>query len=506
MQASLLLAARQEFIYPPESENTMKCLFVYRTASLDITDPMGIMCLIAAVKKAGHESDLMLTNLEKNLFQSVKDYKPDVIAFSVTSGSETYYLELIKHLRQHVQFVSVMGGPHPTFFPEIIEQEGVDIICRGEGDEALVELLDRMKSGKDYSDVKNLWIKKNGQVIKNPMRPLIHDLDSLPFPDRASFLKYYAYAHSSVKHFLASRGCPYDCTYCFNHMLKKVYKEETGDTHYCRMRSVENVIKEVEYVRDNYPLKIVYFHDDLFIMNRKWLKEFSAAYKARIGLPMICYVRANLVDEEVAKCLSEANCITIAMGVESGNENIRRTVLKREMTNDQIIKAADLFHKYGISIMTQNMVGLPEESIDNAYETIDLNRRVKPAYAWVSIFQPYPRTEMHRYCIEKGYLDPTHIQHASYQVESPINKGLTKREFENLHKFFALSVESGFIRKISRKLIRWPNNILFNVMYRAFKGYTHIFRLKMSSGEIGFIGYIWDLILYKIRRAMGTTY
>ncbi len=484
----------------------MKCLFIYRTASLDITDPMGIMCLIASVKQGGHEADLMLTNLEKDLFKAVKEYRPDVIGFSLTSGSEDYYLELIRRLRKHVSFLSIVGGPHPTFFPEIIEKPEVDIICRGEGDEAIVDLLDCLQKGEDYSGIRNLWVKKGGQVVKNPMRPLIQDLDSLPYPDRDSFLKYYAYANSSTKHFLSSRGCPYDCTYCFNHMLKRLYKEEAGPGKYCRLRSVENVIREVEHVRDNYPLKIVYFHDDLFIMNKEWLKEFSAAYKARIGLPMICYVRANLVTEEVVRYLSEANCITIAMGVESGNETIRKNVLKRNMTDGQILNAARLFHKYGISIMTQNMVGLPDETLENAYETIQLNILVKPSYAWVSIFQPYPRTEMHAYCIEKGYLDPAHQQHASYQVESPINTGMTKREFENLHKFFALVIEFPFLMNLSRKLIRWPGNIAFNVIYRAFKGYTHIFRLKMSSGEIGFLGYLWDLMGYKVRRMLGKTY
>ncbi len=484
----------------------MKCLFVYKAASLDITDPIGIMYLIATIKKAGHQSDVLLTNLEKNFFQAVKEYQPDVIGFSITSGSEEYYLELIKRLRVHVKFLAIIGGPHPTFFPEIIEEECVDIICRGEGEAAMVELLDRLQNDLDYSDIKNLWIKKEGQIIKNQMRPLIQDLDSLPFPDRASFLKYYAYANSSTKHFLAGRGCPYDCAYCFNHMLKKIYKEETGDTIYCRMRSVENVIQEIEYVRDNYPLKIIYFHDDLFILNKNWIKEFSAAYKARIGLPMICYVRANLVTEEIVQYLKEANCITIAMGVESGNDQIRRIVLKRQMANEQIILAADLFHKYGISIMTQNMVGLPEETIDNAFETVDLNRRLRPEYAWVSIFQPYPRTELHRYCIEKGYLDPSYITHASYQVESPINKGTTKKEFENLHRFFALIVQSTFIYKISRTLIHFPNRLIPKIIYLLYKAYSNIYRLKMSSGEKGFFNYVWNLVLYKIRRSLGTTY
>ena len=493
-------------IYMFQGVSAMKCLFVYRTASLDITDPMGIMCLIASVRKAGHEADLLLTNLEKDLFKAVIDFKPDVIAFSVTSGSEKYYLELLGRLRKRLDFISIMGGPHPTFFPEILEKDGLDIICRGEGDHALVELLDCLADGKDYSQIKNLWVKTDGRIVKNPMRPLIQDLDSLPFPDRSAFLKYYAYANSSVKHFLASRGCPYDCAYCFNHLLKRLYRDETGDSKYCRMRSVENVVREIEQVRDHYPLKIIYFHDDLFIMDKKWLREFSEVYGSRVGLPMICYVRANLVDEEVVKNLKAANCITIAMGIESGNDGLRRKVLNRKMTNEQIINAANLFHKYGISIMTQNMVGLPEETIEDALETVELNRIVRPDYAWVSIFQPYPRTELHEYCIERGYLDPAHVQHASYQVESPINRGQTKKEFENLHKFFALAVEYSFIKKILRKLIRFPKNILFDVIYRSFKGYTHIFRLKMSSGEKGFLGYLANLVLYRVRRIRCTTY
>ncbi len=484
----------------------MKCLFIYRTASLDITDPMGLMHLVAAVKRAGHETDLLLSNLEGDLFRAAREFKPDVIGFSVTSGSEHYYLELIRRLRKHVSFLSILGGPHPTFFPEIIEEPEVDVICRGEGDFALVELLDRMRDGRDYSDVPSLWVKRDGETVKNNMRPPISPLDELPFADREALSKYYAYRHSSVKHFLAGRGCPYDCTYCFNHRLKGLIRSESGSTRYCRLRSVDHVVREIETVRDRYPLKVVYFSDDIFIMDRRWLKEFAEAYAARVGLPMICYARANLVNEEVVRCLKKANCVTIAMGIESGNEFIRRNVLNRPMSNEEIIRAADLFHRYGIAIMTQNMVGLPEESIDNAYETIDLNIRVKPAYAWVSIFQPYPRTELHAYCLEKGYLSADHQQHESYQVESPINTGMTKREFENLHKFFALTIEFPILKKLSRRIIRWPRNPLFDVIYRGFKGYTHIFRLRMSSGEIGFFGYLYGLIMYRIRRRRGRTY
>ena len=404
------------------------------------------------------------------------------------------------------KFISVVGGPHPTFFPEIIETNEVDIICRGEGDDALPELLNKLQAGEDYSDIPNLWVKKDGQVIKNPMRPLVQDLDRLPFPDRDSFLKYYAYAHSSVKHFLAGRGCPYDCAYCFNHKLKKMYRDEAGVSQYCRLRSVENVVAEVEQVRAKYPLKIVYFHDDLFIMNRDMAQGIRRPLQPARG-PADDLLRARQPHQRGGgPGAQEGELHHHRHGHRERQRDAAQTVLKRDMTNAKIIEAADLFHKYGISIMTQNMVGLPEETIENAYETIEVNVRVRPDYAWSSIFQPYPRTELHRYCIEKGFLDPAHVQHASYQVESPINKGQTKREFENLHKFFAICIEFPSLIPLSRRLIRWPSNIIYRLAYRAFKGYTHIFRLKMSSGEIGFVVYLWTLMLYHVRRMLGRTY
>ena len=179
----------------------MKILFIYRTASLDVTDPLGIMSISAVLKRAGHTVDLLIPNLESNLFKKVRSFAPDIIGFSVTTGSEDYYLEMIRRLKEELSFTAVFGGPHPTFFPDVLQCEGLDAICRGEADEAIVEFADRMEKGLDITGVMNFHVKVDGRIHQNPLRPLIRDLDTLPFVDRDILNKYAGYRHSRLRFF-----------------------------------------------------------------------------------------------------------------------------------------------------------------------------------------------------------------------------------------------------------------------------------------------------------------
>lgn len=379
----------------------------------------------------------------------------------------------------------------------MIESEGVDAICRGEADEALVEFVNVLEAGGDITQIRNFWIKKEGTVHRNPLRPLIQDLDSLPFVDRDILAKYPSYRHYGVRFFLGSRGCPYNCSYCFNHALQNLYKEAGGGP-YIRQRSVPHVIEEIRRVKKDLKTKRVYFYDDIFILNKPWIREFTEAYGKEFDIPFTCYLRVNLVTEELIANLAGAGCSSVAMAIESGNPEIRENVLRRKMTNRDIEEAARLLHKYRICFMTQNMVGLPDETIDNAYETVELNARIRPGYAWCSIFQPYPGTDAYRYCIEKGYLSPDHKQDISYQREAPIKKQ-DKRLFENLHKILGLMAEFPSLIRFSRTLIKWPVTPLLSVAYRGFKGYTHFWRMNMSAFDLGFFLYIYRRILYVIR-------
>jgi len=463
---------------------------------LDPTDPLGVMWLSANLKRHGHQSKLFIPNLESDMKQKIIDYAPDMIAYSVTSGSEQYYLAMDKAIQKIQPHFTLFGGPHPTYFPDVIKEAGLDASCQGEGDDVILDVVNALESGGDVAGIPNISVMRDGEVIKNEVRNYIEDLDTLPFPDRDILMKYPAYKNYGVRFFLASRGCPYLCTYCFNHAAMKLYKDKGK---YVRHRSVGNVIEEVHKVWRDYGMRHVYFYDDIFVLDRKWFAEFAEVYRKEIGMPYTCYLRVNLVDEDLVRLLKESGCRSIAMAVESGNAEIREKILKRKMTNDQIIDTVQLLQKHDIHVMTQNMVGMPNETVENALETIDLNMKAQPSYAWCSIFQPYIGTDLHDYCEELGLIDESwkHNHNEGYQDDTPINTGDIKHQFENLHKLFGLAVEFPFLIPYLKFLIKLPKNMMFELLYRGFKGYTHFFRMRMSSFDFSFFKYIKRVFKYR---------
>ena len=244
----------------------MKILFIVK--ALSISDPLGIMTLSAILKKAGHKTFLIPFKKEE-LFPSIEKIRPDIVAYSITTGNQKEYLEINKKIKGKFRNIySVFGGPHPTFYPEIINEEGVDAICRGEGDIAFLEFVNKIETGKNYEKTKNFYVKKDGKIIKNEIRDLVLELDKIPFPDREiiynkdEFLK-----NIKIKRFIASRGCPFQCTYCFNRQYNEIYKNKGK---IIRQRSVDNIIEEIKDVRKKYPLEVVKFVDDTFAINNEY--------------------------------------------------------------------------------------------------------------------------------------------------------------------------------------------------------------------------------------------
>ena len=280
----------------------MRVLFIYKDVTL--TEPLGVLYLAATLRRAGHEAALALAD-RRSFARDVESFQPDVLAYSVTTGYHQYYLRLNRELRAALKkpVVSVFGGAHATFFPEFVEEEGVDVVCRGEGEEAVVELVDRLARGDDYRHIPNLWVKENGTVHQNEVRALVADLDAVPFPARDILYDYDKYMRNvTMKHFFPMRGCPYLCTYCFNHKYNQLYR---GKGEVLRWRSVDNVLAEIGEVREHYPLKFVRFLSDNFTNGKAWVAEFADKYGPEVGLPFHCNVRANMVDEKVARDLPE---------------------------------------------------------------------------------------------------------------------------------------------------------------------------------------------------------
>lgn len=433
-------------------------------------ETMGPMYLSASVKAKGHGCDIFIGK-DKKVIEEVLGYAPDIACFSVMTAQFPWALNMARELKKILPGVLVaFGGAHPTFFPEIIEEDGIDVICIGEGEFALTELADNIDYGKDITSIKNLWVKKDGKVCKNDIRDFISDLDSLPVPDRTLYYKYGFLANSPEKSFMSGRGCPYNCTFCFNHIYMDMYK---GKGRFLRHRKVDGVLREIAEVKAKYGLKLVYFQDDTWVLNKKWLYEFLPRYKKEINLPFIAYVRADMVTDELAFMLKDAGCQVVDMGLETGDETRRNELLKKNITDENLKNASRLLHKNKLNFRTTNMLGLPGETLRDAFKTLEVNIALKPTYSWCSIFQPFPKLELTNIAIEKGWISEDAASKIGSSYKNSVLDMDDIKKITNLQKFFIITVKYPFLLPAVRLLIKFPKNYIYDAI--GFLSYAFMY-------------------------------
>ncbi len=405
----------------------------------------GIGSISAVLKQAGHRTQLLiLSHFDAGALRAaIRRYRPGLVALSVTSGFWEMGRDIACWIKRNDGPPVLLGGVHPTMCPEeSIAAEGVFAICRGEGEYPTLELCEALEGGGDPTRIKNLWVKRNGTICRNELRPLIRDLDALPYPDREIFGFEEMLEEFPEAEFMGSRGCPYLCAYCVNHGLMKLYR---GKGAFVRHRSVDNLLGEIAAVTETYP-KILHlgFHDDTFTLNLRWLREFAEKYPARFRrLPFWCNSTARLVNEETVKLLKAAGCYEVRIGIESGNDYLRAGVLRKKVTRDDVLRAFRLLREAGIRTYAFNMIGLPYETPQTINDTIRLNQAAAPDETFCSIFQPYPGTALYDLCRErrwfKGKAVGSYFEN-EYTLEQP---SVTGREVVHFHDIF-------------RDLVRWP--------------------------------------------------
>jgi len=437
-------------------------------------EQLSIMYLSAALKKYGHKTSLVFYptdpyNKDK-IIKALRVEKPDLIAFSFMSGMKEHYIELGWYIKKCLDTPIIIGGPAPTFDKKLSQEASpFDAICIGEGDLAIIEFIENYDIDNP-SRISNFVIKSNGTILSSELMDLIDPLDQLPFPDRAilynkdNFLK-----NAGIKMFMSGRGCPYRCTYCFNHIYNQMYK---GKGSIIRHKSVDYFLEEILQVKSDYPLEGIIFEDDIFVIDKAWLEEFAQKYPRKIGLPYMCYVRPNLVNREVVRHLKESNCYSVRVSVEAGNERIRNMLLKRNLSDKQIISCCNMLHEANIKVQTINMIGLPTETIENIYETLRLNQICKPHHVTANMFMPLPGVEITSFAIQKGLLDenftsPKTVYHSSsMRYPDDVKRFLTP--FQRLFPLFVMFPSS---LKLAPFLMRIPNPILkiFDTVYRLYR-------------------------------------
>lgn len=366
---------------------------------------IGLASIAAVIKRGGHQVGLIhitrKTPERREFLDSVVQHAPDLIGFSATSPMFPMVRELAGWLADAQLGIPVIcGGIHSTIAPEeAIATRGIDMICRGEGEEVIAEVLDRMSCGEAVDEIKNLWVRRKGEVIRNPVRPPVSDLDSLPFPDRGIFDYRSLYRErTGTAIFMASRGCPYNCSYCCNHLLRKISPGGKA----VRFRSVDNLIMEIHDVRGKYPfVNSLVFDDDILFLDRAWSAEFAERYSSEVGLPFTCNARADLTDERTVALMKKAGCWYVKFGIESGNEQISNDILNRHLTNEQIRKAFSIARQAGLTTGSFNMVGVPCDTVSTILDTVKLNAQLGRHLIQASIFQPYHGTNLAEFCQEK---------------------------------------------------------------------------------------------------------
>lgn len=348
------------------------------------TDKLGFLYLSASLKNAGHSVDMIQDDVE-----SVDDYITshpiDFAMYSVTTGEHLWFIEKNRQLKQRHQFKAVVGGPHFTFFPEQgMEDSCIDHVVQGPGETAVLDIVE-------------------GRTDQKFIKGEIPDLNSLLLPDRSILYKYDEFGKAPMKRFIATRFCIYNCKYCFNHLYKKIYKDDIPKM--LQRPSPDKIINEIIKVRDEYGLKTVYFNDDDLPGDRNWLTEFCTKYKEKINLPYCGSMRANSVNREIIKMMADSGCTFMNTALESANPETQKYLRRGSITNAQVEDACNLCKEFGIKVRLQNMIGLPVDNpLKDAMDTLSYNIRINPTDSGCSIFQPFPKTDLWKETLKKGLI------------------------------------------------------------------------------------------------------
>ena len=392
------------------------------------------------------------TSWRDDLQKKIKNFKPNLIALSSTEDMwelGVKILEELKNYKKKNDIPVIAGGVFPTFAPEIcIKYDLIDMVCVGEGENALIDLAEKIKNKEDYSEVTNLWVKKDGKVIKKNSISNPVDINRNPIIDTSLFEDNRLYRPMAGKVYKmypveTIRGCPFTCTFCNSPDQMRLYK---GLGHnFFRKKKMDLVHKELKYFKEVHKVEYNYFWADTFLaMNKYEFDEFCEMYKD-INLPFWMQPSPETVTDYNMKKLKSVGLHRISFGIEHGNEEFRKKVLDRRWKNKDIIDKLKIPKKYEIPFSSNNITGFPTETKKLAFDTIELNRHIQADNANMYAFVPFHGTPLRRMCEDLGLIKP-----------ETITKCVTKEAQLNMPQYPPEEIEK--IRKCFVLYVKFPKN------------------------------------------------
>ncbi len=378
------------------------------------------MAVLPALFTDGYYLDLpalaALFDRTPRMIDEIVDGKPDLVAFSVMTPVYRWCLEVARAVKARLDVPVIFGGVHPSAVPEIcLENACVDYVCVGEGERAMVELCEALPAGggRPARPIANVWWREGERVVRGPAAPFMQDLDALPFWDKDLWRGHIRIADNYLT--MTSRGCPYRCTFCFNNFFAKL--PGRGGGKYVRQRSVEHAMRELVEAKARFAIRRVDFEDDIFTVDREWIRSFLVEYRREIGLPFQCLVHPRYIDAEVARWLKDAGCQHVQMGVQSADEQYKRQQLLRMEKDAHLKDALAALEQAGLAAKLDHMLGLPGEPPAAQELAREIYARYPPRRVQTFWLTHLPGIELTREAVKQG-----HVSDEEYQR---INRGET---------------------------------------------------------------------------------
>lgn len=349
----------------------MKILFIQRSAFIKL---IGLMYISSILKKEGFGCEVIFYKDERFLVEQINSIKPDMIGFSFTTEDYMWVLKTSKIIKKHFNLPIIVGGIHPTLYPEIITDEGIDFVYRGEGGYPLADLIKRLSKNSDFTKISNLWVKKKGKVYKNKVGYTSTNLNKLPFPDRELYLKHAPFLAKlwPSTAIMAGRGCPHSCSFCFNAIFRSIY----GKRKYIRQRAVKNILAEVLYLKIKHDMLRLSFVDEHF--DKEWLENFLLHYPKELRIPFVINVRIDLLDDNLIYALKKSGCIGVRCGIETYNRMRRMRLFNKNLSNQKILSVANILKKHNLQLLTYYIYGFGSgKKEDEIRKILQFNKKVK---------------------------------------------------------------------------------------------------------------------------------
>ncbi|PYP99754.1 MAG: hypothetical protein DMF83_29930 [Acidobacteria bacterium] len=396
--------------------------FIYRNY-----EGLGVGYLASYVRSLGHQVQLVLypdpwsdtyvkqkdkdspmtgrlqSRVNRQLLREIVDFRPDLLCFSTVTDDYRWCSETALTLKAATGAVTVFGGVHVTSVPERVAlNPAVDLLALGEGERALAQVLEQLDDWKAGADLKiaGIWYRRDGEIHQNGKGEAIQDLDNLPFPAKDLF---YQRLPGLARTYTAttSRGCPYQCTYCYNAVMLPIYRSQGK---WLRQRSVDNVIEELTWAKKTYGPRHFLFMDDVFASSKKWVEEFAQRYKREVDVPFALITEAVVLNkEETVRCLKEAGLVNVQVGVQTVNEESKKSIDRPE-SRQQLHNAFTFMNKYKVHYQVDHMLGIPGETDADQRLALEFYNEYRPDIVSVFWLKYYPKLPIIDLAMEKGIL------------------------------------------------------------------------------------------------------